>query len=942
MGEPAAGPATGGEPDPRQVGTIMDARLRQVGTAAASATATIAGDFGVPSLAPTITPAPLPAPNVPVDRSAPDGVPAEPSLEPAVADTLTASFGSQVRDRLDEASRQATQATAAHDARVKAAVTATSAEIDTERQAVATAQVQERMKTTTDLAAHRAQVQSEQAAATSAFQSTAAELGAGANVDISTRIASARSAAEAELAAAGPAPPAAQRRTVTVSGSWWSDAAGAIGRGVRAIGSGAASVVTAVRDRVSRHLDQAMSFVRDRLRRFGTAIASAASAVASRLAAAARNAATRMRDRVRTGLARINGLAQRLANATRGFASRLTSRLGKFLSGLRARLAGLWSKAAGFVRKVIKLAGAARTFLRLMADRALSTIIDVIRDPAAAVERMKAKAAGMVAQVPAKLEGVLAEHVAPRLGPSSAGAPIPAARAPVQRQALEPPAEAAEDPSHWGGVKRHLGARVDYLKENWWEVLKDAALEVLVPGVAQYRHLPTMWKEIVAAWDAFRAGRHSEGWDHVLGTCRELVAMVSAVVAQASIVVFIVVSVFGTPVAGAGALTTIGLTVLGVDLALQAATIAKSSSNLAGRAPQPPSDANETDYGRVADSSIAVAFMLALILLGAIASSAAKALLSRFPALAAALEGAKARLRKSLGIKPEQPPVPKPQELKDLKTKLSKDTGTASGWAPEAKGFKVRDELTTLEQRAFDRWVQERRSIWGAETPAPTAAELDARLRKALDNKSADVVRKMLKDKIEWAAEQQKLINKINEVQGHNPLDPPMKNGPTKQGTSDVWVRYDDSPPMSREIGEAQRLSQRTGERVDLYGDSYPGIDGTIGSNPRRPLQLKGGIDDAGPVGAKKAAESAVDALADARKTGYSQVEVSIEAPNVTRAEMAAELRLQTEPYFDGGTVTRLIIWCKDGPLAPSPVRVVVPPPHPHIPDDKKEAVPAH
>ncbi len=48
MGEPAAGPATGGEPDPRQVGTIMDARLRQVGTAAASATATIAGDFGVP------------------------------------------------------------------------------------------------------------------------------------------------------------------------------------------------------------------------------------------------------------------------------------------------------------------------------------------------------------------------------------------------------------------------------------------------------------------------------------------------------------------------------------------------------------------------------------------------------------------------------------------------------------------------------------------------------------------------------------------------------------------------------------------------------------------------------------------------------------------------------------------------------------------------------
>ena len=37
-----------------------------------------------------------------------------------------------------------------------------------------------------------------------------------------------------------------------------------------------------------------------------------------------------------------------------------------------------------------------------------------------------------------------------------------------------------------------------YIKDNWWQVIKDAALEILVPGVALYRHFPTMIKELRA------------------------------------------------------------------------------------------------------------------------------------------------------------------------------------------------------------------------------------------------------------------------------------------------------------------------------------------------------------------------------------------------------------------------------------------------------------
>ena len=61
-------------------------------------------------------------------------------------------------------------------------------------------------------------------------------------------------------------------------------------------------------------------------------------------------------------------------------------------------------------------------------------------------------------------------------------------------------------------------------------------------------------------------------------------------------------------------------------------------------------------------------------------------------------------------------------------------------------------------------------------------------------------------------------------------------------------------------------------------------------------------------------------------------IEVSIEAPSLTKAEVQKALNGRTAPYVDGVTVQRLRIWCKDGLLEPGGLKLPVPPPHPNTP----------
>jgi hypothetical protein len=382
---------------------------------------------------------------------------------------------------------------------------------------------------------------------------------------------------------------------------------------------------------------------------------------------------------------------------------------------------------------------------------------------------------------------------------------------------------------------------------------------------------------------------------------REAMAIFSAFIAQVSIAAFIIGSVLGTPIVGVAALEAIGFATIAIDASLQIATIIKSASNLDDT--KEDEKRLETDYGRIADSSISLAVMLVLVVLGAIASKAASSLVRRFPALGRAAEALKQRTRRGLGLKPKRP------------TKIGSKLKPLDPVPAEALDLPIRKDLLPNEQIAFDQWVAERR-----------AAGVD--VKRALKGKSPDQVRRMIKNQLEWVAgqEERKAHNALWEGEM---LDPKMAKGPIQQGGVEVYTRWNEKPPA--EINEGLRLNQRTGERVDLFGDDFPGIDGTIGK-PARPLQLKA-------VPAKEDIANiprvAGEALAKARKAGFSRLEVSIEAPGRTVAQVREAFAKHPTQFTDSRGVSRLRVWCDDGVFEPTSFTPVIPPPHPSLDKDK-------
>ena len=545
---------------------------------------------------------------------------------------------------------------------------------------------------------------------------------------------------------------------------------------------------------------------------------------------------------------------------------------------------------------------------------AVHALIMLIEAPGKALEYIKDFVAGLVAKAPGKLQEVLAEHLAPRLGGpanTTAGAEVG-----IQRQ--EEPATATEliPETRWQAVMRHLGVRVRYLKDNWWQVIKDAALEILVPGVALYRHFPTMIKELGEAYRQLMAGEYSASFDHLLATARAAMAIVSSFLAQVSIAAFIIGSIIGTPIVGVAALTTIGLVVIAADASIQLLSLGQSIDNL-DRTRSP--EQHESDYGLIADSSIGLAILLALVALGAITSAAVKALLRRFPGITATFESVRVRVRARLRRGAKVPASPKPEELRHAEAGIER--------VPAPSDYPVRAGLTSEQQLAFDRWIAERveKGLADGKPLRDVRAGIDA----ALAGKDPAAVARMLKRQMAWVQEQEELARRIKALREGNPLDPKTANGPVDRG-GDVSIRWDKTEPLAEEIAQAQRLAGRTGEHIELFGDSYQGIDGTIGKPPR-PLQLKGDYAaDASPV------EMAQEALRNAKKAPYSRVEVSIEAPAVTRAQARkAFAKVNPKTITDGASVSRVRVWCKDGVYEPTSFTPVPIPPHVDYPGDQ-------
>ena len=89
----------------------------------------------------------------------------------------------------------------------------------------------------------------------------------------------------------------------------------------------------------------------------------------------------------------------------------------------------------------------------------------------------------------------------------------------------------------------------------------------------------------------------------------------------------------------------------------------------------------------------------------------------------------------------------------------------------------------------------------------------------------------MIRRQLDWVAEQE--ARKAHNLKWEGKmLGPPMANRPRQEGGTES--RWNEHEPTSKEIGEANRLHQKTGGRIDLFGDDFPGIDGPSGGSSGR------------------------------------------------------------------------------------------------------------
>jgi hypothetical protein len=306
------------------------------------------------------------------------------------------------------------------------------------------------------------------------------------------------------------------------------------------------------------------------------------------------------------------------------------------------------------------------------------------------------------------------------------------------------------------------------------------------------------------------------------------------------------------------------------------------------------------------------------------------------------LAGSKAyRQGEALGTKfkvPEAPKLPKgPNANTDVPIPDAPMPATPK---PNAKAGpveqKMRAGLPDELKLGFDKWMEETRA-GGRGEPEKFLDKMGAR---RVEEVSRQYVRKH-EGEVARAEESAYL----KERAADNPLRPLLKN--TKQVGDKVWIHYENVPPEAADIPHAEALAKAKGEPVHLFGDtaskqSYPGIDGTIG-NPPRPLSLKSHSLDANAGSARFAAQ---EALAKAKAQGYTQVEVSIEMPGKTVAEVKAAWDVKADvpgahelgPYYEGKVIAKLEIRCKDGVWSP-PKGKVLSGPAPNFPksDDEKK-----
>jgi hypothetical protein len=317
----------------------------------------------------------------------------------------------------------------------------------------------------------------------------------------------------------------------------------------------------------------------------------------------------------------------------------------------------------------------------------LAGLKKVIADPSIITNAIRNAVAPMIEKVPGETRAAFEHATGQNLPePSAAVQRHTVQRLAVQRQAAT--RESASAPPQqgenvWQGIWRHLGPKLEYLKDNWWDALKQTGRQLLFPWEGMGKDLNELWVQIEKGGNALKSLHFSELIDAVIASEKIVVGILGRWWGWFAIASVIVGAVIGAFFGGAGAIpgaaagfevaSTVGEGLLIADAALQTATILKSFYNITVQ--HDTGEKREKDYSEIGNSGLALGIMGALVLLSGIAVRFGKAIISRVRGLRVEppkVEAPKVEPPRTEPPKTSEPPTvePPPGERVSLQEKV--------------------------------------------------------------------------------------------------------------------------------------------------------------------------------------------------------------------------------------------------------------------------------
>jgi hypothetical protein len=426
--------------------------------------------------------------------------------------------------------------------------------------------------------------------------------------------ASAKSRAESEAAAK-------KQEEESKPKSWWERAKGAVSSVFDAIRSVVSAIFDKLRQAVKAIIEAAKSVVRGLIeaarlvvvgliKAFGEFVKGLVTIALAAFPEAAKRAREWIDRRVEQATDAVNKAAEALKNAaTRildAVGSALDAALGLLQKGLLAALDVLEALALAPFEAIELLAKIAKWIEEN--THFIETAQRIMDDPDTVIEAIKSALGAMIAAVPEKALQAL-DDLAGQLGPKAQ--------------------------KHERGIRKYLSKALEHLRASWWEELKKMGWTLLWPWPAVWKDVKEIGAGIPKLLRAAFSLHVSEAIDEFLNVQQKLNSILGAVYGWFFIASVLVGAIIGgVPTAGAGAAAgalagaafagEVGEALVIALIATEGAIILKSTVDLALDTNTEVED--ETDYEKIAGSTLTIAITGAMMLLGELAADLAKAI----------------------------------------------------------------------------------------------------------------------------------------------------------------------------------------------------------------------------------------------------------------------------------------------------------------------------